>query len=69
MPDLIEKIDELLRENFQRIKLRIPYQNGDVLSMIYKVGHILTKRHFGKYIFVDCELPLKFANKYQEYTK
>jgi len=51
------------------MKLYLPYKRGDVLSMIYRIGHVYEAKHRGRHVIVDCELPEKYANKYRGYER
>jgi len=62
---LIDRMDRLLREGFARMKLYLPHTRGDILSTIYRVGHVHRTRHFGKSVVVDCELPEKYVGKFK----
>lgn len=64
---LIDRIDQLLRAGFRRIKLKLGHEQGEILSTLYRVGHVFSARYYGKTIRVDCELPEKFVGKYKEY--
>ena len=66
---LIERMDIILREGLARLKLYLPHSRGDVLSTIYRVGHVHETRHFGKSVVVDCELPEKYARKYKMFER
>lgn len=64
---LANAIDALLRTNFRRVRLRIGHDRGDIVSVIYRVGHVLKVRHRGPAMTLDCELPEKFVGKYRNY--
>ncbi|MFH1874790.1 MAG: GTPase HflX [Pseudomonadota bacterium] len=64
---LIDKIDESLRQCFHRLKLKLPYAEGHILSTIYRIGHVFEAKHEDEYIYVDCELPDKYRQKYRKY--
>ncbi len=66
---LIDSIESQLRTGFFRMKLYLPHDRGDVLSMIYRIGHVYEARHRGHHVIVDCELPEKYANKYKGFEK
>lgn len=66
---LIQKMDILLRSEFHHVKLYIPYNEGAVLSMIYRIGHVYKTTHYGKNVLVECELPDKYASKYKSYQR
>jgi GTP-binding protein HflX len=68
LDDLVERIDRVLRAGFMRVRLRVPHGEGGILSTIYRVGHVISARHFGKTTRVDCELPEKYVGKYSKYV-
>jgi GTP-binding protein HflX len=69
LEDLVDRMETILRSGFNRIKLYLPYRRGDVLSTIYRIGHVYEARHLGSCIAVDCELPEKYENKYKHFQK
>ena len=69
MDQLVGKMEALLRTGFLRKKLYLPYDRGDVLSTVYRIGHVYEARHGGKHVIVDCELPEKYANKYKSFER
>jgi len=66
---LVCQIETMLKCGFSRMKLYLPYKRGDVLSMIYRIGHVYEAKHRGRHVIVDCELPEKYANKYRGYER
>ena len=66
---LLERMDSLLRQGFTRITLSLPHVRGDILSTIYRVGHVHVARHHGKCVVVDCELPEKYASKFKKFER
>lgn len=65
--DLLQRLDEALRVGFVRVRLRLPYNRGDILSEVYRVGHVWKAKHLAKSISVDCELPEKFVGKFKDF--
>jgi len=64
---LLARIDETLREGFRRVRMKLGHDQGEILSTVYRIGHVLGVRHFGKTVRIDCELPEKYVGKYSEY--
>lgn len=64
---LLARIDETLREGFRRVRMKLGHDQGEILSTVYRIGHVLGVRHFGKTVRIDCELPEKYVGKYHEY--
>lgn len=69
LEDLVDRMETILRSDFNRVKLYLPYERGDVLSTIYRIGHVYKTSHTGSCIAVDCELPEKYENKFKQFQK
>lgn len=67
LDDLIARVDEELRRGFLRVRLKLNHDQGEILSTLFRVGHVLNIRYFGKTVRVDCEVPEKYAGKYKQY--
>jgi GTP-binding protein HflX len=65
---LIERLDRMLRLEFRRMRLRLPMGRGDILSDIYRVGHVESVSYEADGIVVDCELHRKHCGKYGRYA-
>jgi len=65
---LIERLDRMLRLEFRRVRLKLPMGRGDILSDIYRVGHVESVSYEAAGIVVDCELHRKHCGKYGEYA-
>lgn len=65
---LLKKLDELLRVEFRRIVLRLPVERGDILSTIYRLGHVIKVDYDDAGVLVDCELHVKYFGKYRRYA-
>lgn len=63
---LIESIDETLRAGFRRVLLKLDHEKGEILSALYRVGHVISVKHYGKTVSVDCELSEKYIGKYED---
>lgn len=64
---LLARIDETLRAGFRRVRMKLGHDQGEILSAVYRIGHVFNVRHFGKTVRIDCELPEKYVGKYREY--
>jgi len=64
---LLARIDEMLRAGFRRVRMKLGHDRGEVLSSVYRIGHVFNVRHFGKTVRIDCELPEKYVGKYRDY--
>jgi GTP-binding protein HflX len=69
LDELIGAIDEELRKGFQRVRLKLKHDQGEIMSTLYRVGNVLSVKYFGKTVRVDCEVPEKYAGKYKKYIE
>jgi GTP-binding protein HflX len=67
--ELVARMDDLLLTGMNRVKLYLPYNCGDILSTIYRIGRVHQARHRKSCVVVDCELPAKYENKYKKFQK
>ncbi|MBT3182178.1 MAG: GTPase HflX [Deltaproteobacteria bacterium] len=65
--NLLGRLDEALKLEFRRILLRLPFDRGDILSGLYRMGYVWRVEYEGDGILVDCELHQKFYGKYRSY--
>lgn len=67
IPELLARIDGMLRVEFRRAVLRLPLSGGDILSNLYRLGYVAHVQYDGEGILVDCELHQRFFGKYRKY--
>ncbi len=64
---LAQSIDETLRAGFRRVRLKLAHDQGEIMSTLYRVGHVISTKHYGRTVRVECELPEKYVGKYSQY--
>ncbi len=64
---MLASIDEVLRMEFRRTLLKIPFKRGDLLATLYQVGFISKVVYEGDGVLVDCELNKKHFSKHREF--
>ena len=65
---LIQRLDEALRLEFRRVTLVLPMGRGDILSDLYRLGHVEVVEYDGEGIRVECELHVKHCGKYRAFA-
>ncbi|MFH0799707.1 MAG: GTPase HflX [Pseudomonadota bacterium] len=68
LSELLSRIDETLRAEFRRVTLKLPPDRGDILSDIYRLGHVWRVDYEDSGIMVDCELHHKQFGQYSKYA-
>jgi len=64
---LLEQLDEVLRKDFTSTQLLIPLKRGDLISQLYKMGHIEALEYRPEGIWVRCQLQTREFNRLREY--
>ncbi|MBI3628694.1 MAG: hypothetical protein HY217_03770, partial [Candidatus Rokubacteria bacterium] len=57
LPELLARIESLLRPQTPVVSLRIPYADGGALALCYKRGRVLARADEPSGVRVDVELP------------
>lgn len=60
---LLGKIAEVIERELTTVEVEIPYDRGDLLSLIYEKGRILEERFFPEGIFLRAMVPLHLKEK------
>lgn len=60
---LLEKIGKILEEEFCLVELTIPYERGDILSLLYEKGRVLGEDFGGKGINILARVPVDLRDK------
>ncbi len=68
LPELVDMLDRNLRVDFRKVTLLLPMERGDVLSEIYRVGHVDAVKYGSRGIKVECRLHEKQCGRYREFT-
>ena len=65
---LREKVYAFFEKDFERVKLMIPIEDKDVLSLIYRTSIVFDADYsFGSHVCVDVKIPHHVANRVSEY--
>lgn len=64
---LLQIIADTLAKRFGRTKLLIPYERGDIVSLLFQSARVLEQEHTNDGIIIDVELPASLYERYQDY--
>ena len=68
MPDLLQKIDDVLFENFITISVYLPYQEGGLISQFHQSGIIEHMEHANSGINIRGKIPRRLISLYKPYA-
>lgn len=63
IPRLLDKIAQVIERELTTVEVEIPYDRGDLLSLLYEKGRILEERFFPEGIFLRAMVPLHLKEK------
>lgn len=67
IPDLIQKVKEELYETFTSIKVFLPYQQGQLISMFHEAGQIERIEHTRGGVMIHGRIPGRLAAQFNEW--
>ncbi|MDQ7024843.1 MAG: GTPase HflX [Anaerolineae bacterium] len=65
--NLLQSIADVLVKRFERTKLLVPYDRGDVVSLLFQSARVLEQEHTNDGIIMDVELPVSLYERYRNY--
>lgn len=68
LPVLLAKVEEKLVGSLSRIRVRIPYQNGDVVAMIHQQGIVEREEHTPDGTIIEGRVPRRMVAGLREYV-
>ena len=66
--DLLSVVGRQLYETYQPISVRLPYQEGGLISMFHDYGQVERIEHQRSWVFIQGRLPGRLLAQYQLYT-
>jgi GTP-binding protein HflX len=64
---LLEMLESALSSLLYKIKLLIPYQRGDLVSLLHETASVEKQQHTEEGILLSVKLPAALYNRYKEY--
>ncbi len=65
---LINRLNKLIKGSMQTVNLNIPYDQANLIDMIYSGGKVLKEEYLEEYIFIKAIISNKFAYKLNKYN-
>lgn len=65
--NLLSTISDLLFETFVDISVRLPYQQGQLISLFHELGQVEQIEHQRSGVLIHGKLPLRLMARYQSY--
>ncbi len=67
MDELLQVIDNRLRQEMVPVHMLIPYANGDLVSLFHQYGHVEHEDYTGEGTMMKGRLPASMAGRFAEY--
>lgn len=65
--DLLEKIEDLLLVQMHTLKLRLPYEQGDLVSLLFDTAHVITHEYAEAGILMTVQVPAFLYKRLKQY--
>ncbi len=65
--DLLEKIDGLLFQSYLPIRVKLPYTEGQLISLIHESGQIDSIKYGSKFVDISGKIPGRLYAKFQQF--
>ena len=62
------KIAEVLAANMDRVNVRIPFHNGDLVELFHRRGHVDTEEHVADGVHIDGRIPRSLRGYYAPFV-
>jgi GTP-binding protein HflX len=69
LDDLLDELARCIRTGRERIRVRIPYDKGELVSRIHREGHVFTEEHTAIGVFLDAEVNSELFAVVKEYEE
>jgi GTPase len=66
--ELLERIEAMLERGFLRMRVRIPYDQAQLVDLFHRKGTIASERHTDKGTLITGSLPARYAAPFQPYA-
>ncbi len=64
IPDLLDRIETILYEAHATIKVKIPYQNGQLISIFHEYGHVTKITYSKDSVSIQGTIPSRLLNRF-----
>src|ERR671932_1777365 len=66
--ELLERIEAMLERGYERVRVRIPYDQAALVDLFHRKGTIATERHTDKGTLITGSLPSRFAGPFRRFA-
>ncbi len=66
---LLEKMDEVLYQTYLTVSIRLPYSQGQLISLFHENGQVDSIKYGEKGVDLKGRLPIRLLARYQEFIK
>src|SRR5919202_274345 len=67
--ELLERIEVMLERGYERLRVRIPYDQAQLVDLFHRKGTIATERHTPTGTLITGSLPARFAEPFRRYAE
>jgi GTP-binding protein HflX len=67
IPELLDRVNELLFENYSQISVRLPYQEGALISLFHEQGTVERIEHNQGGVFLQGRIPGRLVARYRPF--
>jgi GTPase len=68
IPELLERIEVMLERGYERLRVRIPYDQAQLVDLFHRRGTIATERHTVNGTVITGSLPARYAEAFRPYA-
>jgi GTPase len=68
IPELLERIEVMLERGYERLRVRIPYDQAQLVDLFHRKGTIATERHTLDGTVITGSLPARYAESFRQYA-
>lgn len=65
--DLLQAVEEALASRLRNHRLLIPYERGDLVSLLFEKARVNSQDHTATGVVVDAELPIYLVERFAQY--
>jgi GTP-binding protein HflX len=66
--ELLERIEVMLERGYERLRVRIPYDQAQLVDLFHRKGTIATERHTPDGTVITGSLPSRYAEAFRQYA-
>ncbi len=64
---LLEAIEAILSQHIRKVKLRLPYNRGDLVSQLFELATVESQEHTEDGVIITAQLPPSLQERFAEY--